>query len=169
MKRQDLLAVVAVAAVTMAFALVAFGPAGVGAGDDVPVLKAEIIQPKLTSQGCEFTLKTDKPAYRPGETPVLELTATNPTDKAVEASVWLQITASSPADMLSRMPVMPKPIWIHQHKLALQPGETKTASVTADVKLPAGQSVAIGMSDRDTSILTRTLSLPRQAAGLTQK
>ena len=170
MKWQDLLAVAAVAAVTMAFTLVAFGPTGVGAGDDVPALRAEIVQPKLASQGCEFTLKTDKPAYQPGETPTLELAATNPTDKPVETSVWLNITASSPRDMLSRMPIIPKPIWIHECKLTLQPGETKTVSVTADVKLPAGQSIAIGMSDRDTSVIARTLSLQRQVSrALTQQ
>ena len=73
-----MLAVAAVAAVTMAFTLVAFGPAGVGAGDDVQALPAEIVQPKLTSQGCEFALKTDKPAYQAGETPTLELDRQEP-------------------------------------------------------------------------------------------
>jgi hypothetical protein len=169
MKWQDVLAVAAVAAVTMAFTLVAFGPTGVGAGDDVQALRAEIVQPKLTSQGCEFTLKTDKPVYRPGETPTLELTAANPTDMPVETTVWLNITATSPRDMISRMAVIPKPIWIHECKLTLQPGETKTVSVTADVQLPVGQSIGIGMSDRDTSVIARTLSLPRQAPAITQQ
>ena len=143
MKRQDMLVVAAVAAVTMTFTLVAFGPAGVGAGDDVQTLRAEIRQPTLTSQGCEFALKTDKADYQPGETPTLELTAKNPTDKPVETAVWFNITSSSPRDMLSRMPVMPKPIWIHECKLTLHPGETKTVTVVADIKLPAGQSIAI--------------------------
>jgi hypothetical protein len=169
MKWQDVLAVAAVAAVTMAFTLVAFGPTGVGAGDDVQALRAEIVQPTLTSQGCEFSLKTDKPAYRPDETATLELSAANPTDKSVETAVWLNITATSPRDMLSRMPIIPKPIWIHECKVILAPGETKTVRVTADVKLPAGQSIAIGMSDRDTSVIARTLSLPRQAAAITQQ
>jgi hypothetical protein len=169
MKWQDMLAVAAVAAATMAFTLVAFGPAGVGAGDNVQTLRAEIVQPKLASQGCEFTLKTDKAAYQPGETPTIELTATNPSDKPVETAVWINITASSPRDMLSRMPVMPKPVWIHECKLTLQAGESKTVSVTADLKLPAGQSIAISMSDRDMTVMARTLSVPRQAPDANQQ
>lgn len=169
MKCKDVLAVAAVAAVTMVFTLVAFGPSGVGAGDDVQAVKAEITRPKLASQGCEFTLKTDKPAYQPGETPTFELSAANPTDKPVETAVWINVTASSPRDMLSRMPIMPKPIWIHETKLTLQPGETKTASVTADIILPAGQSIAITMSDRDTTVMARTLSVQSQAPALTQQ
>jgi hypothetical protein len=64
---------------------------------------------------------------------------------------------------------VPKPIWTHECKLTLQPGETKTVSVTADVKLPAGQSIAITMSDRDMAVMARTLSLPSQVPALTQQ
>jgi hypothetical protein len=64
---------------------------------------------------------------------------------------------------------MPRLIWSHECKLTLQPGETKTVTVTADVKLPAGQSIAITMSDRDTSIMARTLSVQSQVPALTQK
>ena len=55
-------------------------------------IKPKIVQPKFTSQGCEFTLKTGKPEYQAGESPVVELTATNPTGKAVEAKVWVSIS-----------------------------------------------------------------------------
>jgi hypothetical protein len=159
MKWQDVLAVLAVAGVTMAFTLTLLGPTGVGAGDAVPAIKPEIAQPQLTSQGCVFSLKMDKAAYEAGEQPALEITASNPTDKPVDATVWVNISASSPANRMSRMMVVPAPLWSHECRVNLQPGERKTITIASEAKLPAGQSISISLTDKNAAMLLRNLSV----------
>jgi len=159
MKRQDVLAVLAVAGVTMAFTLTLLGPTGVGAGDALQAIKPEIAQPQLTSQGCVFVLKTDKPTYEVGETPAIEITASNPTDKPAEPTVWINITASSPASRMSRMMVVPSPLWSHECRVNLQPGESKTMTIASAAKLPAGQDISITISDKKEAVLLRSLGV----------
>jgi hypothetical protein len=159
MKWQDVLAVLAVAGVTMVFTLTLLGPTGVGAGDAVPAIMPVIAQPQFTSQGCVFVLKTDKATYEADETPSFEITASNATDKAVEATVWINIAASSPASAMSRRMVLPTPLWSHECRVDLQPGESKSMTIASEVKLPAGQSISISMTDKNAAMLLRNLSV----------
>lgn len=88
MRLQGMLVVAASAAVTATFTLVLLAPARLTAVDKVEQVKPLIARPEFTSQGCVFTLKTDQATYEPGEKPTLEVKASNPTDKPVEAKVW---------------------------------------------------------------------------------
>ena len=172
MRVKDILAVLGVAAATVAFTVVLLGPRRVGATGKAEGIKPTIAQPELTTQKCVFTLKTDKPSYEAGEMPVLEVKASNPTDEPAEAAVWISMSSSGPALMISRVMVLPKPLWTEKCLVKLNPGETKTVTLATKTKLPAGQSVSITMSDKDLTVLARALNvqqiqLPSQTANQT--
>ncbi|NQU24980.1 MAG: hypothetical protein HQ567_27155 [Candidatus Nealsonbacteria bacterium] len=157
MKIRDILAVAGVAAVTMAFVLTMLGPGQVGAEDPPAGIKPMIAQPKLTVDGCEFTLSTDKPDYQQGETPTLTLVATNPTDKPVETTVWVNVQSSSPASMFSRAPQLPSPLLNRDCSVKLAPGETKTVTIPTEIKLSALENVSITLSGTEQKLFAGLL------------
>ena len=159
MRVKDILAILAVAAATTAFTVVLLGPGRVGATDKPQGITPTIAQPKLKVDGCVFSLKTDKASYKADEMPVFEIEATNTTDAPVEKTVWISLSSSSPSSPLSRVMVLPKPLWIEKCLVSLKPGETKTVRLATKTKLPAGQSVSITMSDKDLTVLARAFSL----------
>jgi hypothetical protein len=159
MKVKDILAVLGTAAATTAFTVGLLGPGRVAATGTVEGIKPVIAQPKLTVGGCVFSLETDKPAYKAGDTPTLRVKAANPTDKRAEATIWLSMSASSPASPMSRMVVLPKPLWTEKYVVSLEPGQTRTVPLDTRTKLPAGESVSITISDKDLTVLARALSV----------
>jgi len=159
MRVRDVLGVAAVAAVTMAFVLAMLGPGQVGAEDPPEGIKPMIAQPKLTVDGCEFTLSTDKPAYKEGETPVLTIEATNPTDKPVETTVWVNVSGFSPASFVSRRMPVPQPLWIRDCRVKLAPGETKTVTMPTEIKLTALQNVSFTLANAEQKVLVDLLSV----------
>jgi hypothetical protein len=159
------LAVLGVAAATTAFVVVLFGPQRVDAVDEAQGIQPMIAQPKLTINGCELTLKTDKPVYEPGETVTVQIEATNPTDQPVETSVWVTLSATEPGSQFSRRMVMPRPFWSGECKVVVAPGETKTFTRVAEAGLPLGQSISISMSDQQTAaMLTELLQVQQNGA-----
>ena len=56
-----------VALITMVFTLTWFGPMQAGAEDDEAAVRTRIQNPKLSVDGLNVTLKTDKENYKPGE------------------------------------------------------------------------------------------------------
>ena len=151
MRLKDLLAVLGVAAATMAFTLALLGPGQVEATDPAPPIAPIIAQPELTIDGCVFALKADKESYQPGDKPALTVTATNPTGEPVETSVALSVSSQSMASMLSRrlMPSSPSDAWAKQCDVTLKPGETKTIEVTVEKPIEPGHIVTISMRDKD--------------------
>jgi hypothetical protein len=162
MKLRDVLTVLGTAAVTAAVALVLLAPRGDGNAQAAPSVKPFISQPQLTSQGCTFTLETDKTAYEAGESPVIKVTAANATEKTVTASVWVGITATSPVSRMSRMLPIPTSLWTHEYAFTLPPGETKTIEATCEAKLAAGQNVGIVLTDKKEAILAAGLGISAQ-------
>ena len=160
MRVRDILGVAAVAAVTVAFVLVTLGPERVGAGDQPLEIKPMIAQPKLSVDGCEFTLSTDKPAYKVGESPVLQVEATNPTDKPVETTVWVNVSSFSPGSPFSRAMPRPQSLWTRDCSVMLAAGETKTVTVPTEIKLAALQNVSLTLSDTQQTILAGVFSVP---------
>jgi hypothetical protein len=161
MKSQNVLGVLGVAAATMAFTLTVFGPWSTGVSSDAKSIKPRVVQQKFTSHGCQFSLKTEKPEYRAGESPVVELTATNPTDKPVDTKVWVNLLVSDVPSPLSRVLAIPQPKWWNLWHVNLKPGETKTTKLTSDVKLAAKQDVTITMSDKQRTVLVKELPVRR--------
>ena len=161
MRVQDVFGVLGVAGATMAFTLVAFGPWNCGVSDDAKGIKPTIVQPKFASQGCEFTVKTGKPEYKPGESPVVDVTAVNPTGKAVEATVWVSVMTTTVRDLLSRTLTAPRPAWSKSWCVSLQPGETKTTQLATGIKLAAKQSVTISIGDKGRAVMVGELPVRR--------
>ena len=160
MRLRGVLVVMGTAAVTTAFTVSLFGPRGLIAVDTVGTIKPVIAQPRFASQGCEFVLKTDKTGYEAGEQPALEVTASNSTDKAVTTTVWVNILASAPASLTSRMLPIPQTLWSHPCVFGLTPRESKTLTIASETKLPGGKNISITITDRQRAVLASSLSTP---------
>src|SRR5262249_20789396 len=152
MKLRSVMTVLLSAAVTAAATLLIAAPPG-GTAQAGPALKPVIVRPQLTSQGCTFTVTTDRAEYEAGQSPAIEVTATNPTDKAVEAKVWVTVTGTAPVSPRSRMLPIPVTLWSHEFAFSLKPDEKKSLTATCDAKLPAGHSVAILLSDKKDAVM----------------
>jgi hypothetical protein len=169
MKPHNLMTVLAAAALTVAVTL---GLAALWDGGSVqagPAVKPVITQPQFTAGGCTFVLKTDQASYEAGQSPVIEVTATNPTDKPVEASVWVTVTATSPLSRRSRMLTLPTTLWSHKYDFSLKPGESKPVSATCAAKLPAGQEVRIILGDKQAGILATNTAVQGDVTNLLQQ
>jgi len=153
MKLRSILTVFGTAAATVAVTLTFAALYGDNTARAAPTVRPLISQAQLSSQGCTFTLKTDKPAYEQGESPAIEVTAKNSTDKPVTASVWVTVTSISPVARMSRMMPRPTTLWSQEYTFTLEPGQTKSQSLTCSAKLPAGQEVRIFLSDKKNAVL----------------
>jgi hypothetical protein len=162
MKLRDVLTVLGTAAVTAAATLALLAPRGDGNAQAAPAVQPVISQPQLTSQGCTFTLKTDKTGYEAGESPVIEVTGTNPTDKSVTASVWVGVTVTSPVSRMSRMMPIPTTVWTHEYAFTVPPGESKSISAKCAAQLMPLQNVGILMTDKNAAILGVVVGVPGQ-------
>ena len=160
MKLRNVLTVLGTAAVTAALTLMLFAPRGDSAQAG-PIVQPVIAQPQLTSQGCTFTLKTDKVNYEAGQSPKIEVKAINPTNHPINATVSVIVTATSPTSRMSRMLPIPTIVWSHEFAFNLAPDETKSLNAGC-APLPAGGSVSITLSDQNTAVLAGQLGLPNQ-------
>lgn len=168
MKLRNVMTVLVTAAVTAAVTLTLAAPRGESVARAAPVVKPVIAQPQLTSQDCTFALKTDKASYEADESPVIEVTASNPTDKPVSATVWVTISATAPTSPMSRMLPRPRSLWSHEFAFSLKAGETKSMTAACQTKLPAGQDVRIILSDKKDAVLATSVGVPARG-GLNQQ
>jgi hypothetical protein len=152
MKMQNVLTVAGTAGITMAITLMLLGPRNSSPAYAALEMKPIITQPQFRSQGCTFVLKTDKATYEAEQSPVIELTALNPSTNPVDATIWLSIMASAPESAMSRMATRPRTLWSHECVVGLLPKETKKIDVACDAKLPAGQIIYINMTDKKETI-----------------
>lgn len=169
MKIPDIMAILCVAAVTMAIVVAFAAPGQVDAVDQQDQIDSRITplisQPKLTLAGLDIRLTMDKSDYAPGEEPVILLEATNGTEQRVESSVWVGMTSSSPMSALSRAPMMPNFIWSDEVPLALEPGETRQLRIETDTQLAVGNTISITLSDSDQkAVFARLLDLGRRSS-----
>lgn len=161
MRVQNVFGVLGVAAATMTFTLMVLNPWNTGISEEAKGIQPRIAQPKFASHGCEFSLKTGKAEYKAGESPVVEVTAFNPTGKAVEATVWVSMLTGRVPSPMSRTLAIPTVSWSKSLCVSLKPGETKTTSVAADVKLADKQNVTITIGDKKQEVLVEELPVRR--------
>ena len=126
MKLRNVLTVLGTAAVTAALTLALFTPWG-GDAQAGPAIQPVITQSQLESQGCTFTLKTDKTSYEAGQAPAVEVTASNPTDKPVTAPVLVTVTSTSPTSPCRACSRFPMTLWSHEYAFTLPPDATQVA------------------------------------------
>lgn len=148
MKTKDLVTITAVALGTATLTVLTFWSAPLEAGNEAEQMTAEIAKPKLVAKGVEVTLAAaESRAFKAGDEPVFDLTAVNPTCEPVSVAIRLAMTGTSPASLMSRLPVMPTMLWQDCHTLALKPNETKTIAVPTKTKLPAGTMFSVTLRE----------------------
>ena len=161
MKPRSVLTVLVSAAMTVAVTLALALPRD-NEAQAAPAVRPVIAKPELKSQGCTFTVKTDRTEYEAGQAPVIEVAATNPTDQAAKAKVWVAVTATAPTDPRLRMLPIPRTLWSHEFAFGLEPRETKSLTATCDAALPAGQAISITLSDQKTAVTANAFGVPAQ-------
>ena len=160
MKLRNVLTVLGTAAVTAAATLALFAPWG-GDAQAGPAVKPVLAQSQLASQGCTFTLKTDKEAYEAGDAPKVEVTATNPTDKPVTATVSVVVTSTAPTSPMSRMLPIPVVLWSHEYAFTV-PADGKQSLTAECAGLPAAKKVAMTLTDQQNAVLAGIVGVPSQ-------
>jgi hypothetical protein len=150
MKTKDLLTMAAAAFGTAALTVATFWTGPLEAGNPVDAPAAKIATPKLVSHGVEMTLASaGGRVFKAGDEPAFELTAANTASQGASVSVYITMTASSPADRLSRVIRAPAILWRQEQLLTLNPNETKVLSLSAKTNLPAGSLIAVSLREID--------------------
>jgi len=148
MKTNDLMTIATVALTTAVLTVINLWPANLEAGGNDTAPPFSIANPKLVAHGIEMTLATAHGrTYGAGDQPLLELTAANTTGNPATASVNVTLTASSPADAMSRVPRLPKALWQQNLPVTLEPNVTKTITLAVPEKLPAGSMIAFTLGE----------------------
>ena len=160
MKIHGVPSVLFVAAATAAITLAVLLPGHVTAIDATEAVQPTIARPTLTSAGCTFSIASLKEFILAGDRPTLELTATNPTDGPVEATVSVNMTSMAPMSPMSRMMPMPRTLWKRECTVGLKAGETKTLTLKPGVTLPAGQIVSVQLTDKKKAVALTLLKAP---------
>ena len=161
MKTKDLLTIGSVALGTATLTVLTFWSDCLEAGDEQQGLQATIAKPKLVMDGVEMSLAaTDGRVFQAGDEPVFQLEAVNTTDAPANLDVWVAMTASSPADTLSRVVRLPSILWQQHQPLALKPHETKVIALAAPTKLPPKTTISVSLQGSDPGQRTRLLAQP---------
>lgn len=161
MKTNNLMTIIPVAIATASLTVMTFWSGALNAGGDGDQPAAQIAKPKLLAHGIEMTLATtDGRTFSAGQEPTFELTAVNTTAETATASVRIAMTASSPADQMSRVMRLPSSLWQHQQPLVLQPHETRVVSLAVPAKLPPNSSVAVSLEETSPTPATADSATP---------
>ena len=161
MRASVLAQVMGAAAVTTVAVLVLFWPtAGGAAGSGAPAAP-EPSRLTLAHNGCRATLSVSKAPYKPGDEPVLEVVASNPTGEARELELSLRMTVLRLPSPMSRvlLPARPKEAWRHKLCLSLPSQTTEEVSVPTGVHLRGGTAVRFVMAIGDRQVQTGDISV----------
>ena len=165
MKKNDLMTIVTVALTTATLTLMNFWPATLEAGGNDSASPTAIAKPMLVAHGIEMTLATAQGrSFAAGQEPMLQLTAANTTGEPATASVNMALTASSPADTMSRVPRLPKALWRQNLPVTLQPNETRTFAIAVPEQLPPGSMIAVTLGETNLNEAAATASPETQIA-----
>jgi hypothetical protein len=142
MKTTDLAIISSAALVTATLTVGVFMPHSLDAGDNsAPEI---ITQPKLVSNGVEFTLTAvEHHVFQAGDEPAFVLKAVNTTGKDADGTVLVSMSSMGPSSPLSRMPAFPQMFWQKPCSLTLKPDETKIILLATATKLPAGRTITV--------------------------
>ena len=161
MKKKDLLTIATVALGTATLTVAGFwaGPSEAGSEADTP--PAKIAKPRFVARGVEMTLAAaDGRVFKAGDQPAFELTALNTTDQAASASVCVTMTASAPANMISRVIRLPQVLWQQEQTVTLQPRETRVLALCASTNLPPNSVISVLLRAPDQEAAPFPLGIP---------
>ena len=148
MNTKDMMTIATVALGTATLTVAAFWAGPIEAGGDADVPLAKIAQSRLVSHGVEMTLApAHGQVFRAGDQPEFELTAFNSTNQPACVSVCVTMTASSPADALSRVIRLPTVLWQQEQVVRLKPNEKKVLALCASAKLPPNSMISVSLRE----------------------
>jgi hypothetical protein len=136
--------VVVTATVTMAGALALLWPMGAGAENQPAALR--IVQPKITVGACQFTMEAAQASAEAGAKPSVTVNVVNTGTTPAEATIWLVVTAASPASRVSRRMEEPETVWSQSLNVTLGGGGQQKLTIPIGADLPQGRSISIYMS-----------------------
>jgi hypothetical protein len=148
MKTKDLVTIASAAIGTATLTVVAFSAGSTDAGNDADVPAPKIAKPLLVSHGLELALApAGGRTFKAGDHPEFKLTALSRTNQPARVSVCVTMTASKPADMLSRVIRMPSVLWRQEQIVSLSPNETRVYALCASTNLPAQSVISVSLQD----------------------
>ena len=148
MKTKDLLTIATAALGTATLTAAAFWARPLDAGSDADAPPAKIASARLVVHGVEVGLApTGGRPFKTGDQPEFELTALNTTDQPASVTVGVTMTASSPADALSRTIRLPLVLWQQEQVLTLKPKETKVVALCASTNLPPKSVISVSLRE----------------------
>ncbi len=143
MTKNDVLTALSAATATAALTITTFWPGPLDAGDPQP-LPPKIAQPKLVANGVEISLAAaEGRTLTAGEEPVFELAALNTNSISAQVKLHMVMSATSPADSLSRVVRTPGVIWQTDQTLTLGPKEGQKLKLSCATKLPPFSLISV--------------------------
>lgn len=113
--------------------------------------------PPFTLNGIEFSLGNPGDHAAGGGSPVAVVTASNPGKVAAEAVLRIQMFATRPEEMYSRMASAPELTWTRDLLVRLSPGEARTNEIDTGARVAAESRVAFQLSKGDARIAASDL------------
>ena len=157
MKRSDWGVVVGVAAVTFLAAMATWLSLPVAVAEQTkPVLPAGVPVPAkraLEADGVTLSLELDKATAVPGKKPRVVLVAKNATTDIKGIDVTVRLTSQTPASRMSRMVIMPKPVWHTLCSVMLKPGEVRRTTLEVDKTVAKGMSYTFTLQHGKQSVM----------------
>jgi hypothetical protein len=147
MKTKDLLIITTTAIATAAGTVAFLIPTSLNA-DGEATLPPKISPPRFRANGLEFAVTAkDGRLPKAGDPLALELQVRSLTNSPATASIRLVLSASSPADALSRAIRLPTLLWQKQEFMTVAPNETKVLSLSTVTNLPAGKIFSVTLQE----------------------
>jgi hypothetical protein len=148
MKTKDLLTIATVALGTTTLTVATFWAGPIDAGNDADTPSPKLARPLLISHGVELALAAaGGRTFKAGDQPEFALTATNTTNQLATVNVCVTLTASAPANPLSRVIRLPSELWRQDQVVSLRPNETRVYALCAKTNLPPASVISVSLQD----------------------
>ena len=148
MCKQDLIAGAACAVASFGLILALSTPPRLDATEPVLTAIAPLATSELIANGVTITLAlagqtsaSEPMVVQPDFKPQLTLVARNTTDHAIEIRPKVTLQSRSLADRLSRVPTTPSELWQYEQPALIAAGETRTFTLSPDVRLAPASTV----------------------------
>jgi hypothetical protein len=148
MKTKDLVTIATAALGTATLTVAAFWAGPLDAGSEADAPPAKLAKARLLTKGVEVALATaGGRTFKAGDQAEFELTAVNTTDQAAEVGVGITMTATAPADPMSRTIQMPSALWQREECVKLAPRESKVLTLCASTNLPPNKLITVSLRE----------------------
>ncbi len=148
MRAKDVWTITTAALGTATLTVAAFWARPIDAGNDAEAPPPKIAKARLVTHGVEVALApAGGRTFRAGDQAELELTALNTTDQPASVGVGVTMTASVPADMISRTVRLPLTLWQCEPLVDLKPRESKVLTLCAKTNLPPNSVINVWLRE----------------------